>query len=99
MVVSLAEKLKNLRKSKKITRAELSQAIGMSSSVIAHYELGDRMPSFNALIKLAYFYGVTTDYLLRINDRKILSIDIADFNEEQIQSLLSIINEFKKTVK
>lgn len=99
MVVSLAEKLKNLRKSKKITQAELGKAIGMSSSVITHYELGYRMPSFDVLIKLAYFYGVTTDYLLGINDRKILSIDIADFNEEQIQSLLSIINEFKKTVK
>lgn len=57
------------------------------------------MPSFNVLIKLAYFYGVTTDYLLGINDRKILSIDIVGFNEEQIQSLLNIINEFKKTVK
>ena len=99
MVVSLADKLKNLRRSKKITQTELSKAIGMSSSVITHYESGDRMPSFDVLIKLAYFYGVTTDYLLGINDRKILSIDIAGFNEEQIQSLLNIINEFKKTIK
>ena len=51
------------------------------------------------LIKLASFYGVTTDYLLGVDDRKILSIDIAGFSEEQIQSLLNIINEFKKTVK
>ena len=49
------------------------------------------------LIKLAYFYGVTTDYLLGVNDRKISSIDIAGLNEEQIQSLLNIIHEFKKT--
>ncbi len=51
------------------------------------------------LIKLAYFYGVTTDYLLGVNDRKILSIDIAGLSEEQIQSLLNIIHEFKKTIK
>lgn len=99
MAISLADKLKNLRKNKKITQTELGKAIGMSSSVITHYELGDRVPSYEVLIKLAYFYGVTTDYLLGVDDRKILSIDVAGFSEEQIQSLLNIINEFKKTVK
>ena len=99
MIVSLADKLKKLRKSKNITQSELGKAIGMSSSVITHYESGDRMPSFDVLIKLAYFYGVTTDYLLGINDRKILSIDILGFNDGQVQSLLNIINEFKKTIK
>lgn len=99
MIVSLTERLKMLRKSKKITQAVLAKAIGKSTSVITHYESGDRMPSYDVLIKLSYFYGVTTDYLLGINDRKILSIDIAEFSEEQIQSLLSIIDEFRKTIK
>ncbi len=99
MAISLADKLKNLRKNKKITQTELGKAIGMSTSVITHYESGDRVPSYEVLIKLAYFYGVTTDYLLGVDDRKILSIDVASLSEEQIQSLLNIINEFKKTVK
>lgn len=57
--------LKSLRKSKGYsTMQEFCSATGISFSTYQNYESGKRMPTADILLKLADFYGVTTDYLL-----------------------------------
>ena len=46
----------------------MSQRLGISTIMISSYELEKRQPSYSALIKLASFFGVTTDYLLGIEN-------------------------------
>lgn len=59
------EILKKLRKSRGFsTMQDLCSATGMNFSTYQNYESGKRMPTADILIKLADFYGVTTDYLL-----------------------------------
>jgi transcriptional regulator with XRE-family HTH domain len=58
------DKLKELRQLKNLTTDEVAQNIGVSGSAYRNYERGERSPSFELLVKLADFYGVTTDYLL-----------------------------------
>ena len=43
---------------------EFCEASGISFSTYQNYETGKRIPTAEILIKLADFYGVTTDYLL-----------------------------------
>ena len=43
---------------------EFCSAAGVSFSTYQNYESGKRMPTADILIKLADFYGVSTDYLL-----------------------------------
>lgn len=57
--------LKTLRKSNGFTTMQdFCKASGISFSTYQNYETGKRIPTADMLIKLADFYGVTTDYLL-----------------------------------
>lgn len=49
--------LKAARLAKGLTQAELGEAVGMSQRVIACYEVGDRVPSFDVAAALLRFLG------------------------------------------
>ncbi len=56
--------LRQLRKSKGVSQAEVSEAIGVSQVAYGRYETGLREPSFNMLTKLADYFGVSVDEIL-----------------------------------
>ena len=58
------EILKFLRDLKGLSQRDLSKATGLSQAAIVHWENNDRVPSATAVVKLAKFFGVSTDYLL-----------------------------------
>ena len=59
------EVLKLLRKSKGYTNMkDFCEAVDISINTYQNYESGKRIQTADILIKLADFYGVTTDYLL-----------------------------------
>lgn len=55
---------KGLRKSRKISQADLADALGMSQATITFWENGKRTPDIDMLGRIADYFGVTTDYLL-----------------------------------
>lgn len=62
--------LKQLRKERSLTQAELAKTLELDKSSIAKYESADVTPSPDILIKLADIFGVTVDYLLgRVDSR------------------------------
>lgn len=63
-----AERLKELRAEKEMSQAQLSKATGLSHSAIVYWETEQRVPNANAIVALAVFFGVTTDYLLGLED-------------------------------
>lgn len=58
------EKLRELRKNKKITMKELGNQLNLAESTISLYETGAREPDNDTLKKIADFFGVSIDYLL-----------------------------------
>lgn len=63
--------LKSLRKSNGYsTMQEFCAVADISFSTYQNYESGKRVPTAEMLVKLADFYGVTTDYLLGRPDAK-----------------------------
>lgn len=60
----LTSKLRELRKTKKLTQAQFADAMGVSQSTVTFWENGKREPDLSTVVKLADFYDVTTDYLL-----------------------------------
>lgn len=60
----LGERLKKLRLERKLTQREVAEEIGIGVSTLGMYEGGWREPDLDTLVKLARFYGVTTDYLM-----------------------------------
>lgn len=62
------KKLKLLRNDKNLSQKEVTNIIGVTVSAYSNYEQEIREPSYDILIKLAKFYGVSTDYLLGLED-------------------------------
>jgi transcriptional regulator with XRE-family HTH domain len=62
-------RLKKLRQEKDITQADLAKEVGVVSSAIGKYErLPNAAPSVDALMKIADYFDVSIDYLLKGED-------------------------------
>lgn len=63
-----ATKLKELRTEKHVSQAKLSAELNITQPVISQWENATRTISIYDLVKLADYFGVTTDYLLGRED-------------------------------
>ena len=61
-------RLKELRDERELTQQHVAHAIQTTQTNIGRWEKGLNEPSSSFLIKLAHFFGVSTDYLLGISD-------------------------------
>ena len=69
--LTIQEKLKDLRKEKKLNLDELALQTGLSRSALGSYENDEGKDiSHTAIIKLAKFYGVSSEYLLGLSENK-----------------------------
>ncbi|MCI8458343.1 MAG: helix-turn-helix transcriptional regulator [Clostridia bacterium] len=66
---SVKDRLKELREEKGISQDYLAKQTGLSQSSIAYWERGERVPSAQAIIILAKYFEVSTDYLLGVIDK------------------------------
>lgn len=94
-MLQLGDTLRDLRNEKNLSQNDLAKRIGVNSSTIALYESGERLPSLRRLIRLSLALGVTTDFLLGLNDQKYRFLDVSDLTSEQIGSLEIIINNYR----
>ena len=60
------KKIKELRLLNNLTQIQLAEQTGITRSTIAQYETRNVEPTASNIIKLAYFFDVSTDYLLGI---------------------------------
>ncbi len=56
--------IRKLRLEKGITQNELSNYLGLTPKMVSFYELGERFPPYDIILKLADYFNVSTDYLL-----------------------------------
>ena len=67
--MKFAEKLRQLRKERKMTQAELAKAIGVSPRTIQNYEIAEAYPKKRDIYaKLAELFEVDINYLLTENE-------------------------------
>lgn len=62
------ERLKGLRKRKNRTLKEVADSTGISHAALVYYEKGQRTPDAKMLYKICKYYGVSSDYLLGIEN-------------------------------
>lgn len=62
------ERLKALRKKRKVQQKELAEHLGISVRGYQFYESEDNEPNIKMLIALADFYDVSIDYLVGRTD-------------------------------
>lgn len=90
----LGNRLKALRLKHNLTQAQVAERLGISKAVVSSYEVASRYPSYDVLVKLAFMYGVTTDFLLGLDNRKM--IDVSTLTPNQINAIEAVISSYKK---
>ncbi len=60
-----SQMLVKLRKNKDISRNKLAEVLGVSVASIGYYETGKRVPDIETLVKMADYFGVTCDEMLK----------------------------------
>ena len=57
-------RLRNLREDMDLRQIDVAEATGIDQKTLSNYETGKTNPDSYSIIRLAQFFGVTTDYLL-----------------------------------
>lgn len=93
IIVDFGSKLKELRTQAGLTQLQLAQRMGITKSVVSFYELQERIPSPDVLIKLAGIFHVSTDYLLGLDKRE--TIDISGLAKEDVAIMRTLAESLR----
>ncbi|MBQ8794940.1 MAG: helix-turn-helix transcriptional regulator [Clostridia bacterium] len=61
-------RIKDLREDRDLTQTQVAKAIGITQRKYSYIETGTQQLTDEILVKLAKFYGVTVDYILKLSD-------------------------------
>lgn len=93
-MVDFSQRIKQLRKDKHMTQAQVAARIGVTASMVSSYETDIRLPSYEVMVQIADLFGVTVDYLLCRQDKRFL--DISELNDEEAAVVCSMVELLKK---
>ena len=86
------DRLKDLRKKKGVTQAEVAESIYVSRSLIAKFETGTAYPNREILEKLALYFNVPVSELIDQNETTLVVVETKDISEKiQFVALISIL--------
>lgn len=92
--------LKELRIKSGMTQKELAAKLGVTKSVVSYYELAERTPSPEILLKLANIFHVSTDFLLGREKIERDSVDLSGLEEKDKALIRGLVESLRiKTVK
>lgn len=93
-MVDFGQRLKELRIKSGLTQNQLADRIGVTKSVVSYYELHERTPSPEVLVKLASIFHCSTDFLLGLEKQQ--TLDISGLDAEDIRLLQHTIDVLKR---
>lgn len=95
LAAALGERIRQLRTSRGWSQRELARQAGVvNASMISYYELGERLPSYGTLLRIADVFHISTDYLLRGSESKKLTVDGLD--DDAVSAITVIIEKMKR---
>ena len=89
--------LKELRRKAGLTQKALADKLGVTKSVISYYELAERTPSPEMLLKIANVFHVSTDYLLGREKIESDFLDLSGLAENDKRILRELTASLRET--
>ena len=62
-------RIKDLREDRDLTQTQVAQAIGITQRKYSYIETGTQQLTDELLVKLSRYYGVSTDYILKLTNK------------------------------
>ena len=88
----LAEKIRSLREQLGLTQAELAKKLGLTRSSINAWEMGLSVPSTPLIVDLSRFFGISTDFLLGIEEGSV--VKVGGLSPKEVAIIVDIISCF-----
>lgn len=85
------ERLKELRCSLNYSQVDLAKKLNVTKQCISNWENNNIQPSIDMLVKIAKYFGVSTDYLLGLDSKKV--IDVSALSDLQISHIRQIVKD------
>lgn len=87
-------RIKELRTAHGLTQVGFAKKLSVSKQAVSNWENNNIQPSIDMLVKIADFFGVSTDYLLgRTTER---TLDISALSDEAAAHIRMIISDIVK---
>lgn len=85
-------RIRDLREDRDLRQIDVAEATGIDQKTLSNYETGKTNPDSTAIIKLAQFFSVSTDYLLGLENINLIG-------KNDILRELNIIEKKLKSIK
>ena len=93
-MVDFGDRLKKLRQQEGMSQQQLADRLGVTKSVVSYYELRERYPSPEVLVKLSSIFHTSTDFLLGL-ERKGECVDLSGLDDEDIITIKRLITSLR----
>ncbi len=90
----LGHRISELRLARNWSQVELGKRLGVAKQTVSNWENDNIQPSIEMLIRLSRLFGVTTDYLLELE--QIPRISVEGLSTDVIAHLSLLIEDFKE---
>ena len=87
------ERIKELRTARNLSQVQLAEALFVTKQSVSNWENNNICPSIDIIVRTAKFFSVTTDYILGLDDRKML--DISALSDEKAAHLAMIADDLR----
>ncbi len=97
MILFIADRIKALREKSGMTQSQLAKRLCVSRNTVNSWEMSLSAPSSIYLVELSRIFGVSTDYLLSLNEG--IQVDISDLNVQEQEMVIRLVDYFKSLKK
>ena len=87
-------RIRALREDRDLRQSDVAEATGIDQRSLSNYETGKTQPDAYVIIKLAEYFGVTTDYLLGLTGTDLGSSKKVAEELENIKRRLTEVQKF-----
>jgi transcriptional regulator with XRE-family HTH domain len=97
----MVERILALMEEHKINAAKLTSDLGLAISAVTDWKKGRNKPGTDAIIKIAEYFGVSTDFLLTGKENEALQASASNGAAltSQEKEMLEILNQFETKTK
>lgn len=92
-------RIRDLREDMDLRQSDVANATGIDRKTISNYETGKTNPDSFAIIKLAEFFGVSTDYLLGVEMANSDLVSDAEKKPEDIKKRVAELEQILEKIR
>ena len=90
----ISDRIKMLREQYNYSQSDLAEKLHIARTSVLAWENQTSVPAMKHIIALAKLFRVSTDYLLEVENKRMLSLD--GLNEEEINIICNLLSYFDK---